>query len=141
MKEIDTIEVMILEDHYFSNKILSKYIHNVLEASLPEGQNFKISSFKSGTECVMQMPEKLDLAILDYYLTNDDSDASVDMNGLEILRFIQRKSPECKVIMVSALRNVDIVHQIKEENIFAYIDKHEGGHEEIGKLVKQALSI
>lgn len=139
MTENKIFEVMILEDHYYSNKILSKYVSQVLEEQLPNSFSYQVSSFKSGTECILNINKSLDVAILDYYLTNDVGDESVLINGHEIMHFIQRVNPTCKIIMVSSLRNPEVVHQIKEDGVFAYIDKHVQTHEHIGAAVAQAI--
>ena len=141
MKDPKEIEIVVLEDHFYSNKILSKYISTILDRNIPKEQGYKIHSFKSGTECILNIPSDLDIAILDYYLTNDDSDASVDLNGHEIMLYILRVAPNCKIIMVSALRNPEIVLKIKDDGVFAYIDKHVHTHEEVGHALQKALEI
>ncbi|MBU2020309.1 MAG: response regulator [Bacteroidetes bacterium] len=133
------LEVLVLEDHYYSNKILSKYVNDLLEKHLPKETGYEVQSFKSGTECILNVSKTLDIAILDYYLTHDDSDASVHLNGHEIMRYILKVSPECKIIMVSALRNPSVVSQIKDDGVFAYIDKHVQTHEEIGKALQEVI--
>lgn len=130
---------MVLEDHYYSNRIIAKYVNNILADQLPPQRPFELLTFKSGTECILNLPKDLDIAILDYYLTHDDSDTSVNLNGFEIMKYILRLSPYCKIIMVSALRNPEIVSEIKKEGVFAYIDKHVESHEEVGKAVRAAI--
>lgn len=134
-----TFEVMILEDHYYSNKILSKYVSKQLESHLPANMTYQVHSYKSGTECILNIHKGLRVAVLDYYLTHDVGDQSVLINGHEIMRFIQRVNPNCKIIMVSSLRNPEIVDQIKQDGAFAYIDKHVQTHEQIGIALEQAI--
>lgn len=139
MPTSQTFEVMILEDHYYSNKILSKYVTTLLETNLPFNTKYKVHSYKSGTECILNIHNSINIAILDYYLTHDVGDSSVLINGHEVMRFIQKVNPSCKIIMVSSLRNPEVVNLIKKEGVYAYIDKHVQTHEHIGMAVEKAI--
>lgn len=139
MHQSTTFKIIVLEDHFYTNKILSKYVEQIARESVPANVQVEVSSYKSGILCMLETDKGVNIAILDYYLTHDTGDTCVQLNGLEIMRFIHKIAPNCKMIMVSALRNKSIVDNLKEEGVFAYIDKHTNSHEKIGSALQEAI--
>jgi two-component system OmpR family response regulator len=101
-------KIFIVEDNF-----LYSY---VLEETLKEHGNFKITTFASAEECIEMLDNNPQIIILDYNLENG-------MNGLDAFKIIHQKKPKIKVIVLSAQKDVQIAADLLKKGVFDYIEK------------------
>ena len=68
----------------------------------------QVSVFHTGEECLVHLPEKPDVVILDFYLNSVQKDAA---NGMEILQMIKKSYPNIHIIMLSSQERYAIALQ------------------------------
>lgn len=107
--------IFIVED----NEIYAKTLHYQLSVN-PEHQ---VEVFSSGKEFLKNINRRPDLITLDYRLP--------DMNGIEILRRIQKEIPGTPVIVISGQEDVDTAVGLLKEGIYDYIVKNENTKDRI----------
>ena len=107
--------IFIIED----NEIYAKTLHYQLAVN-PEHQ---VEVFSSGKEFLENINRRPDLITLDYRLP--------DMNGIEILRRVQKEIPGTPVIVISGQEDVDTAVGLLKEGIYDYIVKNENTKDRI----------
>ena len=109
------MNIFIVED----NEIYAKTLHYQLSVN-PEHQ---VEVFSSGKEFLENINKRPDLITLDYRLP--------DMNGIEILRRVQKEIPGTPVIVISGQEDVDTAVGLLKEGIYDYIVKNENTKDRI----------
>ena len=109
------MKIFIVED----NEIYAKTLHYQLSVN-PVHQ---VEVFSSGKEFLENINRRPDLITLDYRLP--------DMNGIEILRRIQKEIPGTPVIVISGQEDVDTAVGLLKEGIYDYIVKNENTKDRI----------
>ena len=107
--------IFIIED----NEIYAKTLHYQLSVN-PVHQ---VEVFSSGKEFLENINRRPDLITLDYRLP--------DMNGIEILRRVQKEIPGTPVIVISGQEDVDTAVGLLKEGIYDYIVKNENTKDRI----------
>ncbi|CAI8251799.1 MAG: Regulatory protein LuxO [Flavobacteriia bacterium] len=83
----------------------------------------QVEVFSSGKEFLENINRRPDLITLDYRLP--------DMNGIEILRRVQKEIPGTPVIVISGQEDVDTAVGLLKEGIYDYIVKNENTKDRI----------
>lgn len=109
------MNIFIVED----NEIYAKTLHYQLSVN-PVHQ---VEVFSSGKEFLENINRRPDLITLDYRLP--------DMNGIEILRRVQKEIPGTPVIVISGQEDVDTAVGLLKEGIYDYIVKNENTKDRI----------
>lgn len=92
--------IVVLEDSEFFNDVMTKQLKRYARIlSLNKGCDFDIESYTSASDCLRNMKEDTAIAFVDYYLGNG-------ITAIDILRKIRRKCVDCKVIVISQVRNI-----------------------------------
>ena len=94
----------------------------VLEMELSENNDYTISKFVTGEQCLEFLPQKPDIIVLDYYLNGIEKKA---LNGLETLSIIKSVYPDMPVIMLSAQDKIEVAVNCMKLQAFEYIVKSE----------------
>jgi len=115
--------LFIVEDNFMYSYLL--------EATLKEQENFKITTLSSGEECIELLENKPDIIILDYNLDNG-------MDGFETFKIIHELEPKIPVIVVSSQTDVQLAADILKHGAFDYIEK-KNVEVTIGKLHQSVL--
>lgn len=127
MKPLSQIRIFSVEDSFVYSY--------VLEQTLIEHGNFKITTFTSGEECIDALSRSIpDIIILDYNLEKG-------MNGLEVLRQI-RKRTRIPVIVLSSQPDVQVAADFLKEGATDYIQKksNDQAMEKLQNAILQALN-
>ena len=104
-------KIAIVED----DEVFSLHLDQILKKS---AYNHQVSRFSNAATFYGYCDnEKPDYVLLDYNLP--------DANGEEVLKFIKDKSPNSKVILISATKNADIALNMSKIGIDNYIIKNE----------------
>jgi two-component system OmpR family response regulator len=93
-----------------------------LEIDFLREADFVIKTFRTGELCILSLPEKPDVIILDYHLDGIDSSA---MNGIQTLDKIKIYDPEIAVIILSSQDRIDVAVNCMHHHAFDYVVKSE----------------
>lgn len=129
MNKRGNILVYIVDD----DKTYSEMLKNSIEINCKELEP-QVELFVVGEIFLMSIDKKPDLVILDYFLNTMFPDA---MDGLEVLEKINEKSPNTKVIMLSARNNPRVAQKAIEMGAYDYIVKDQQALQKIKELVEE----
>ena len=109
----------------------------MLEQKLSCIPRSEVFSFTTGEACLRNMDLKPTIVILDYYLNSLDQDAK---NGLEILKLVQKKAPDTKVIMLSSQAQYGKAAETLIKGAVEYVIKDNDAYEKILNIVKKVYT-
>jgi DNA-binding NtrC family response regulator len=116
-------KIFIVEDNF----VFSYVLENVLK----EQENYKITTFASGEECIELLDNNPDVIVLDYNLDKK-------LNGLDTFKIIKSKMPETPVIVLSGQDDVQVAADLMKMGAFDYIEKR-NTETAIGKLCESIV--
>jgi two-component system, NtrC family, response regulator AtoC len=112
-------KVFIVED----NKLYAQ----VLKKQLVDNQ-YQVKVFFNGKDCIACLDEQPDVITLDYTLP--------DMTGHEVLKEIQKKSPDSNVIIISAQESINTAIDLMKDGAYDYIMKAPDTREKLTNIIK-----
>lgn len=92
----------------------------VLETTLKEKENYEITTFTSGEECIKFLVANPDVVVLDYNLGKG-------LNGMDTFRVIQHTIPKTPVIVLSGQDDAQVALDLLKMGAFDYIEKKNTG--------------
>ena len=116
--------IFIIEDSIVYRDLIVGYLNS------NQYSNLKI--YKNGDECIRDLHLKPDLVILDY--------VSTGMNGLELMRKVQKDNPEIDFIFLSGQNDVEVAVQIMKLGAADYIVKNDKAPQKLVKSIKSLVS-
>lgn len=122
------LSVFVVEDDRFFSEMVQDF--------LKENNSLKVSGFLSAESCIEKLDEQPEIIILDYYLNKGNPDA---MNGLEALKEIRKKSPDTKVILLSAQHSLNTAAELLNQGAFDYVIKNHNAIRVLDKVMKKAM--
>lgn len=131
------IKIVIVEDNFYYNKMLLKYVHTICSPQVYPGCSFDIRSYLNAEDCIEDLDDDTDIMILDYYLNNNEE--VEQLNGGDVLSEVKRFCNHCKVIIVSAMSNSHITADLMKRGVFEYIDKNISAQPRIGAVLQSAI--
>jgi FixJ family two-component response regulator len=97
---IQKFKIAILEDNMFYNRLLKKQLDDYFEnLGVLTNCVFSIKSFTNTTDFINNFSESTDVALLDFYLEDGET-------ALKVMEQIKEKSKDCKVIIISGIKNI-----------------------------------
>jgi len=116
-QEKKVFKIIVLEDSEFFNDLLTKQLEQYT-ASLAMDKNclFDIQSFTSSNDCLRNLKNDTDIAFVDYYLGNG-------ITGSDVLKKIKEKCWDCKVVIISQVKNVKTTGVAISEGAMDFIFK------------------
>jgi two-component system OmpR family response regulator len=131
LKEIEKskIKIFLVDDDPLYLKLL--------ENQFLENPAIQVTCFASGEACLLQLHQKPDVIVLDYFLNGSDPEAK---NGLAILIRIKEATPDIQVIMLSSYENVEIALNCVSNNAFNFIVKNDTTYLRLKHSIKQIFS-
>lgn len=115
--------IVIIDDE---NEILS-----MLEKYLTREGGYKIRTFNNPVTAISSLPQDADLVLLDIMMPQ--------MNGLDVLPKLLEKSPDLKVLMMTAYSTLDKVLNAHRKGANNYIMKPFSSLDALGKKIKDLL--
>lgn len=85
-----------------------------------EMPSLQIKTFQTGEAALVEMDQKPDIIILDYYL---NSKVSAAENGIVILQQIKQVYPDAKVVMLSGQDEIKVAMTSVEHGAYEYVSK------------------
>jgi DNA-binding NtrC family response regulator len=101
------IKIAIVDDEQDILDMIQKYLKRV--------GNFDVSIFNNPENALISIDKSFDIILLDIMMPQ--------MNGLDVLKKLQEKNPNSKVIMMTAYSTLDKVLQSHREGATHYIMK------------------
>lgn len=120
-----SFKVFVIEDNRTENMLL--------RLALSEVGNLEIKTFANATSMLKEITEKPHIAIIDLNLP--------DMNGLELIKKIKVQSPETRMVVVSAQRDMDVLAKVQEEGVFNYLVKSEACLTYLSHVIEELLIV
>ncbi|HSV89435.1 MAG TPA: response regulator [Bacteroidales bacterium] len=123
MAKPDYTSIFVVDDDHFFSRAL---IHTL------EGKNFlNISSFNSGEECIANLNLKPEIILLDQFFGEGLK------TGLEVMRVIREKSPDSKVIFLTAFDSQKLAQDSMSLGAYDYLVKNEATLEKVKNLLRR----
>lgn len=99
MKPKRNIRIVIIEDNEFYNQLLTRQLKNYIEPIADDNRfYFEINSYTNPFDCLRNLKSDTDIAFIDYYLGDS-------VTGIDIMKTIKQKSPDCNVIILSRVKS------------------------------------
>lgn len=133
----EKINIVIVEDNPFFNKMLQKYMQGLCNTQMYSDYTFEIKPYLYAEDCIENLTPDTDIMLLDYLFVNIETDTS--LNGKDVLEEVQRHCPNCKVIIISEQQNMVVTVELLKRGIYEYIDKTKNSHTRIGAVVQKIL--
>jgi DNA-binding response OmpR family regulator len=103
----------------------------LLRLALSKVENLEITHFKTGGELMEKIDERPSIAIVDLNLP--------DVNGLDLIKEIKKKSSNTKSIVVSAQRDVEVIATVQSEGTPYYLVKSDSVLKNLKSIVEDFL--
>jgi DNA-binding NtrC family response regulator len=120
-----SFKVFVIEDNRTESMLL--------RLALSEVGNLEIKTFANATSMLKEITEKPHIAIIDLNLP--------DMSGLELIKKIKVQSPETRMVVVSAQRDMDVLAKVQEEGVFNYLVKSEACLTYLSHVIEELLIV
>lgn len=116
-------KVFLIEDNPTEGFLLRLALSNV--------KNLEMTHFKTGAELMAKISEQPSIAIVDLNLP--------DINGLDLIKKMKTETPDTKVIVVSAQRDVDVIATVQAEGTPYYLVKSDSVLKNLKSIVEDFL--
>jgi DNA-binding NtrC family response regulator len=103
----------------------------LLRLALSKVENLEITHFKTGSELMGKIEECPSIAIVDLNLP--------DINGLDLIKEIKKKSSKTKSIVVSAQRDIEVIAKVQSEGTPYYLVKSDSVLKNLKSIVEDFL--
>jgi len=125
MKSKKNISIFLVED--------DPVYASTLKYDLSSDHTYKIKVFSSGEECVKKLYLNPDIILLDYYLNGK-------LNGIDVLRKIQRFGENIQVIFLSGQEKIEVAANVMKHGAYDYVVKNETAFIRVKGLIKKILN-
>jgi two-component system, NtrC family, response regulator AtoC len=112
-------KVFIVEDNKLYSQVLKKQLID---------HHYQVKVFYNGRDCIASLEDQPDVITLDYTLP--------DMTGHEVLKEIQKKSPNSHVIIISAQESISTAIDLMKDGAYDYIMKAPDTREKLTNIIK-----
>jgi two-component system, NtrC family, response regulator AtoC len=112
-------KVFIVEDNKLYSQVLKKQLVD---------HHYQVKVFYNGKDCITSLEDQPDVITLDYTLP--------DMTGHEVLKEIQKKSPNSHVIIISAQESISTAIELMKDGAYDYIMKAPDTREKLTNIIK-----
>lgn len=119
--------VFIVDD----DPLFLEALHHYLSAE--NINELTIKKFGTGEACLLEMEQKPEIVVLDYYLNSLVPEAT---NGIEILKKIKSTYPDTLIIVLSSQDSVETAVNILDNGAFEYVSKNESAFLRIENIIK-----
>ncbi len=116
-------KVFLIEDNPTEGFLLRLALSNI--------KNLEMTHFKTGAELMEKIDEAPSVAIVDLNLP--------DINGLDLVKEIKKKSEKTKIIIVSAQRDVDVIATVQAEGTPYYLVKSDSVLKNLKAIVEDFI--
>lgn len=132
------VKIAIVEDDLFFNKSIERLVQNVCSSQAYSDFHFEIKTYLNAYDCMCQLEPDTDIMFLDYYLINVEERKM--LNGYHVLNQVKEKCTDCKVVMVSSLKNFQTAVEMMRRGAYEFVTKGRDPHHRIGEVLQGILS-
>ena len=126
------VELLIMEDDAWFNEMLRSFVTSIATKAAFVNHHFNVRAYQSPMKCIAEMKVQPDIAIIDYYLS-DDIDS---LTGMDVLKAIKEKCEgHCKVIIISQHTGRNTIEALKKEGAYDYITKDLNAFDKLEKIL------
>ncbi len=108
-----------------------------LEIDFLQQPAFDIKTFTTGEACLLSLPLRPGIIILDYHLDGIDANA---MNGLQTLDKIKAAAPAIPVVILSSQDKIEVAVNCMHHKAFDYVVKSETAFIRLQKIIETISS-
>lgn len=105
----------------------------VLKLAFSGFENVDVSYFSTGNELLEAIGEQPDIAIIDLMLP--------DIDGLDLIKIVKEKSPDTKIVVISAQEDVNIIAAAQREKVFNYVVKSESALPYLRQVIEDLITV
>jgi DNA-binding NarL/FixJ family response regulator len=105
----------------------------LLQLALSEIPDLEVKTYSSASAMLKDIALQPTIAIIDLNLP--------DMSGLELIRQLKNQSPQTRMVVVSAQRDIEVLAQVQAEGVFNYLVKSEACLAYLSTVVAELLII
>jgi DNA-binding NtrC family response regulator len=128
-------QIAILDDSVFDKHLFTRYIKFFAQkVSQERNIRFTIRSYSSPYEFIHSISPNTDIAFIDYYLGKETS-------GLDILRSVKQRCPECNVVIMSRRRNFSTSVIPIREGAYRFLLKDKNIYQEGSKCIEELCNV
>lgn len=133
------VKIMVVEDDLFYNKILEKHLNQICKGYNYPDLDFKIAFETTVTDANEKIESDFvpDILILDYYL---DGEGDSIQTGMEVLKKVKKKNPQCKAIIISGQKNMETTAELMINGADEYITKDNFSTNRLWSILSSTLS-
>lgn len=133
------IQIIIVEDNPFFNKLLTRFVRKICHEWLYPTFEFEIKSCFNAHDCLLNLKQDTDFILLDYHL--DTAEEPEVMDAADIIQQVNRVNPACKIIVISAADAEIFTPFIIEKKIFQLIQKNTVTAEEMKEILRKIMLV
>lgn len=139
MEKSKIIKIAIVEDDFYYNRMLKKFLENHFHKKQNLQLNLEIKAYSSAQDFLENLEKDTDIIFLDYYLENDFGE--IPFTGYDLLHSINDYCNDCKVIIISAQDSIDTTIELFQEGIYEYIVKDVDSLLRVTSVVDEIIAI
>lgn len=132
------IKIVILEDDLFFNKSLERHVQTICNSHAYDDFKFEISTYLNAKDCIEKLDKDTDILFLDYYLIGPEEQQI--LNGGDVFKRVREVCKDCKVVMVSSMKNIQTVVEMIRRGIYEFVTKNKNSNNRINDVLQQLLS-
>lgn len=132
-----TVNIVLVEDNQYYNRLLTKYVKTICSGSFFKSYDFNVISYFSAHEAIEELSDDWNILVLDYFLFN--SEEPDILTGADVMKEVSIHCPDCKIIIMSGMRDKTKIMKLKESGIYAYVDKNVSSKNRVGALLLTIL--
>lgn len=124
MAKVDHSLIFVVEDDPSFSRMV---VHSL------ESKGFvNIRVFSSGEDALEQLHLKPEIMLLDMRLGSK-------MDGMQVLKIMQKRSPHTQVVILTAVDNLQIATETIKTGAFDYVVKNESAFERVKNLIRRIV--
>lgn len=118
--------IFLVDDEPIQNEMLKDYIS--------ENFNFEIKTFDNGEDAIKNLHLEPEVIVLDFHLNAHLPNAQ---NGIDILKRIKEKNPDCFVVMLSGQDKLEVAVESMKYGAHDYVIKGETAFSRIKNIINK----
>jgi PleD family two-component response regulator len=127
------VKIIIVSD----KKQLAQYISSICDESAYKNFEFEIKAYTSPGNAILELPNDLDIMILDYFANEIDGHEII--TGKKVIEAIQNNCKDCHTIVTSDIENTEQIAVELSRYIYRFVDTSINSSNRIGATVQEIL--
>lgn len=125
MKAEPQFKFFIVDDDVFCANVYEQFLKNM--------DQFDVTYYSNGKDCIDNLDQKPDIIFLDHNMDG--------MKGFDVLKKIKRHNPNIYVVMISGQENIETAVDALKYGAFDYLIKDGTVNVKITKIISKIITI